>query len=71
MSMIGWDGDEGHLCHKEKTESFRIGLKTLHPPAVQDEGRFVPLLSIQCSSPESSHYCQVIKGILLGLNLYF
>ena len=71
MSMVGWDGEEGHLCHKEKTESFRIGLKTLHPPAAQDEGRFVPLLSIQCSSPELSHYCQAIKGILLDLNFSF
>ena len=63
MSMVGWDGEEGHLYHKE-TESFRTGLKALHPPAVQDEGRFVPLLSIQCSSPELFPYCQVIKGTL-------
>lgn len=71
MSMVGWDGEEGHLCCKEMTGSFSIGLKALHPPAVQDEGRFVPLLSIQCSSPELSRYCQVIKGTLLGLNFYF
>lgn len=62
MYVKGWGGQEGHLCRKEKRESFRIGLKVLPPPAVQAQERYGPLLSIQYPSPELFCCHQVVKG---------
>ena len=60
--MTAWDAEEGHLCRKEKSESFRIGLKMLHPPAVKAEGRFIPLLSVQCPSHGLVCHHEVTNG---------